>query len=152
MDGSWARDRIASARVARLASVDAEQRPHLVPIVFVVIAEVVYSAVDAKPKSTHKLRRLDNIAHNPAVSLLVDHYCDEWEELWWARADGSARILDIASPEARTAMAGLRDRYPQYRTDQNGSDQNGSGGYGTEPLPGPVLAIDVARWSGWVFR
>jgi PPOX class probable F420-dependent enzyme len=126
-----ARERFAAARVARLATADPEGRPHLVPVVFAVRDDTVYSAVDAKPKRTTSLRRLANVAVNPAVSLLVDHYEDDWERLWWVRADGRGRVLDAESPEAQRATEWLRERYPQQRT------------------TGAVLAVDVKRWSGW---
>jgi PPOX class probable F420-dependent enzyme len=126
-----ARQRFAAARVARLATADADGRPHLVPVVFAVRDDTVYSAVDAKPKRTTRLRRLANVAENPAVSLLVDHYEDDWDRLWWVRADGRGRVLDADDAEAVAAVALLQARYPQ---------QHGAG---------VVLAVDVERWSGW---
>jgi PPOX class probable F420-dependent enzyme len=127
-----ARARFAAARVARLATADAAGRPHLVPIAFAVAGDTIYSAVDAKPKRTRVLRRLANVRENPAVSLLVDHWDEEdWERLWWARADGAGRVLDPADPEAARAAGLLRERYPRQRD------------------AGQVLAVDVARWSGW---
>jgi PPOX class probable F420-dependent enzyme len=136
-DESWSRARFAQQRAARLATADAERWPHIVPIVFVVVDNVIYSAVDGKPKSGHRLRRLDNITANPRVSALVDHYADDWSQLWWSRADGTARILDQHSDEATIAVTELTSRYDYYRN---------------QPPPGPVLAIDVARWSGWSFQ
>lgn len=132
-----ARERFAAARVARLATADAAGVPHLVPIAFAVAGDVVYTAVDAKPKRTTALRRLANIAANPRVALLVDHYDEDWAELWWARADGTARVLDAADPEARAALGRLAARSRPYRD---------------APPPGPVVAVDVARWSGWSAR
>jgi PPOX class probable F420-dependent enzyme len=126
-----ARERFAAARVARLATADAGGRPHIVPVVFAVREDTVYSAVDAKRKRTTSLRRLANVAENPAVSLLVDHYEDDWGRLWWVRADGRGRVLDSEAPEARRAIEWLRERYPQQRA------------------TGAVLAVDVERWSGW---
>ena len=127
--------RFATGRVARLATVDADGHPHLVPIVFVVHDGIIFSAVDAKPKRTMDLRRLANVEANPAVSVLVDHYDDEdWTVLWWARADGTARVLPPEHPQARTAVSLLATKYRQHRE---------------QPPPGPVLAISVARWSGW---
>lgn len=90
------RDRFASGRVARLATVDAEGRPHLVPVVFAVVADTIYSAVDAKPKRSTALRRLANVRANPRVAVLVDHYAEDWRQLWWVRADGVGRVLDPA--------------------------------------------------------
>ena len=131
MSPEQARERFASARVARLASADAAGRPHLVPVVFAVQGDRVYSAVDAKPKRTTALRRLENVRQNPTVALLADHYEEDWSALWWVRAEGSARILEPGDPEARAAVELLRERYPQQRA------------------AGPVLAVDVERWSGW---
>lgn len=144
-----ARSRFAAARVARLATAGADGRPHLVPIVFAVSGDIVYSAVDAKPKRTTALRRLANVRENPAVALLVDHYDDaDWGALWWVRADGRGRVLDpegetasgtgddpaAEAAEARRAVALLRDRYPQ------------------QEAVGAVLAVDVERWRGWSAR
>jgi PPOX class probable F420-dependent enzyme len=126
-----ARRRFAAARVARLATADATGRPHLVPIVFAVFGDQVYSAVDAKPKRTVALRRLTNVRENPAVAVLVDYYNEDWSALWWVRADGLARVLEPGEPEAGQAIALLRQRYPQQRA------------------TGTVLAVDVKRWSGW---
>ena len=127
-----ARARFAAARVARLATADGAGRPHLVPIAFAVDGETIYSAVDAKPKRSRALRRLANVRENPAVSLLVDHWDEEdWERLWWVRADGEGRVLAADEPEAVRAVGLLRERYPRQRE------------------AGDVLAVDVARWSGW---
>jgi PPOX class probable F420-dependent enzyme len=129
-----ARERFAAARVARLATADAKGRPHLVPMVFVLAGETIYSAVDAKPKRTDRLRRLANAAANPHVALLADHYDDaDWTALWWVRADGVARVLAPEDEEAVRAVDRLVARYAQYR----------------EAPHGPVLAVDVERWSGW---
>jgi len=130
-----ARERFASARVARLATVGASGRPHLVPIVFATAGDVVFSAVDAKPKHTTALQRLANVRDNPHVAVLADHYDDaDWSALWWARGDGSARVLGDADPAAAHALGLLAARYVQYRA---------------APPPGPVLEIRVERWSGW---
>jgi PPOX class probable F420-dependent enzyme len=130
-----ARERFASARLAHLATADAAGRPHLVPIVFAVDGDVVYSAVDHKPKRTSALRRLANIAENPTVAVLVDYYDDnDWSRLWWARADGTGRLVDSGSDEQQRALSGLINRYVAYAE---------------RPPAGPVVAIDVWRWSGW---
>jgi PPOX class probable F420-dependent enzyme len=129
-----ARRRFAAVRVARLATADAAGRPHVVPIVFALDGDHIYSAVDAKPKRTTALRRLANVRENPAVAVLVDHYDDDWDRLWWVRADGRGRVLDAGADEARHAVALLAARYPQQRA------------------AGAVLAVDVERWSGWSAR
>jgi PPOX class probable F420-dependent enzyme len=134
MDSDEARARFAAAPVAHLASADASGRPHVVPITFALVGETIYSAVDSKPKRTRALRRLANVAANPAVAVLVDHYERDWERLWWVRADGRGRTLDADTEEALAALAALAARYEPYRL--------------ARPQ-GPVLAIDVERWVGW---
>ena len=138
MDEDAARSRVADARVARLATVAADGSPHVVPCCFVLDGDTIYSAVDAKPKTTARLRRLANVRANPNAALLVDHYDDDWSTLWWVRADGAARVLDIdgEAGERDDALTLLAAKYHQYRTD---------------PPAGPVLAIDVSRWTGWAF-
>ena len=126
-----ARQRFAAARVARLATADAAGRPHIVPVTFAVEGDVVYSAVDAKPKRGIALKRLANVAVNPAVAMLADHYADDWNELWWVRADGTGRVVDPEDPEGARALSLLADRYPGFAA------------------RGVVLAVDVRRWSGW---
>ena len=124
---------LGSARVARLASVSVRGGPHIVPITFVLDGDRIYTAIDAKPKATRDLRRLANIRADNRVSVLADHYDDDWDSLWWVRADGQAAILD--DPVVLAGPAGLlADRYPQYRG---------------QPPAGPVIAITVQRWTGW---
>lgn len=134
MTPEQARERFAGARVARLATADAGGRPHLVPVVFALAGDTVYSAVDAKPKRSMALRRLANVAANPRVCLLVDHYDEDWRTLWWVRADGTGRVVPARDPEGAAAIGLLIERYDQYRA---------------QPPAGPVLAVDVERWSGW---
>ncbi|GIF21468.1 PPOX class probable F420-dependent enzyme [Actinoplanes tereljensis] len=124
-------ERFGSARVARLATVGPAGEPHLVPFVFAVVGDVIHSAVDAKPKRTRNLRRLANIAANPQVSVLADHYDDDWSQLWWVRADGTVRVFE----EAPDSLAALVAKYPQYRAAAPG---------------GPFLQITVTRWAVWV--
>lgn len=125
--------RFSAAPVARLATVTVHGAPHLVPVVFAVDGHTVFTAVDGKPKTTQRLKRLANIAHNPRVSLLVDHYDEDWTQLWWIRADGEATVLHDGDVRAR-GCAALRAKYAQYQT---------------VPLDGPVIAIAVGRWSTW---
>ena len=132
MDADEARRRFADARVARLATVGADGWPHLVPIAFACTGDVVWTAVDDKPKRTRALRRLDNVRANPRVALLADRYEDDWSMLWWVRADGAARIVEAA--DAPAALEALAARYVQYAA---------------APPPGPLLEITVERWSGW---
>jgi PPOX class probable F420-dependent enzyme len=127
------RNHVEAARVARLATVDPTGRPHLVPICFALSDQTLYSAVDRKPKRSLRLRRLENVRLNPRVEVLVDHYEDDWSRLWWVRVRGSARVLEHGEERER-ALALLAAKYPQYRS---------------EPPPGPVLAVDLDRWTGW---
>ena len=131
-----ARSRFAAAPVARLATVTPDGAPHIVPVTFAIEDDRVFVAVDAKPKSTRDLARLRNIRANPRVAVLADHYEADWAALWWARADGEARIVT-----GQAEMAGpinlLARRYPQYRA---------------APPAGPVIAVTVLRWSGWAAR
>ncbi len=131
-----AREIFAASRVARLATVSADCHPHLVPVTFVAHEDTVATAVDTKPKSTTNLKRLANITANPRVCLLADEYDDDWDRLWWARADGQARIAH-AGAEREAALERLARRYPQY-------DRS--------PPTGPVILVDVHRWSGWSYR
>ena len=127
------RRRVGEARSGVLSTVTADGRPHSVPCCFFLKGDVIYSAVDAKPKSTLALRRLDNLAANPAVCLLVDRYDDDWSQLWWIRVDGTARVL-ADGDERDHALDLLVAKYPQYQA--------------TRP-PGPVIAIDVTAWRAW---
>jgi len=134
MEEAQARRRLAGSKVAHLATVSAAGRPHVVPIVFALEGDALYFAVDSKPKKTTRLSRLKNIAANPAVSVLVDHYEDDWTKLWWVRADGTAHVVtdDI---EAQHAIDLLARRYEQHATDRPG---------------GPVVAIRIDRLTGWL--
>jgi PPOX class probable F420-dependent enzyme len=145
LDAGAARQRFARARVARLATAGVDGQPHLVPFTFALDRhpgqedhisgqeDHIYSAVDAKPKSSTDLRRLRNIRANPRVAVLADHYEDDWGALWWVRADGLATVLDEAAAMA-PSFALLAARYPQYRE---------------QPPSGPVICIQVTHWTGW---
>ena len=135
MDRAEAGRRLADAPVGHLGTVDTRVRPHVVPCCFAVdpATGVVYSAVDAKPKTTTALRRLVNIAANPEVMVLVHHYEADWSRLWWVRARGHGRVVEERRERER-AVELLRAKYPQYAT---------------HALDGPVLAVDVAELDGW---
>lgn len=124
---------VGSARVARLATVGPDGRPHLVPVCFVLLGDVVYSAVDDKPKRGTQLRRLANIEATGHACLLVDEYREDWSALWWVRLDGHGRVVADPAESAR-ALAALTAKYPQYAQ---------------RPPRGPVLAVTVTRWSAW---
>ncbi|MEO3973909.1 TIGR03668 family PPOX class F420-dependent oxidoreductase [Streptomyces sp. CAU 1734] len=135
LSASDARERFADSRVARLATADATGVPHIVPVTFVVDGDLIYFAIDHKPKRSTNLRRLRNIAENPMVSAVADQYADDWAELWWARADGRAEIWDNGDDRAK-AVALLQAKYRQYEE---------------TPPHGPVVAIRVSAWTGWAY-
>jgi len=127
------RFRFAAARVATLATVDGAGAPHVVPVTFAVDGDTVVSAVDGKPKRSTALRRHRNIRANPRVSLLVQHWDEDWSALWWVRADGLAVVTDTPSAVDR-AVALLREKYDQYST---------------VAVHGPVIEVAVHAWSAW---
>jgi PPOX class probable F420-dependent enzyme len=133
MDATAMRQRLQEAPVARLATIDASGKPHIVPITFVLDGEVLHFAVDAKPKRTRDLQRLRNIAANARVSVLVDHYDDDWSQLWWVRIDGAAQVIGD-SALAEHAIDLLARKYTQYE--------------GNRPQ-GPVVTIRIEHMSGW---
>ncbi len=136
MHADEARRRFGDARVGRLATVSADGGPQVVPIVFAADGDLVFSAVDGKPKSSRRLKRLRNIEANPRASLLVDHYNEAWEHLWWVRADGIARI-DESGPGRDRAIELLRAKYAQYA--------------GMPDSFGDVIVITVDRWLSWSY-
>jgi PPOX class probable F420-dependent enzyme len=124
------------ASVARLATVRPDGAPHLVPITFAIAKETLVHAVDFKPKRRPNLQRLENLRANPAVSILVDEYTDDWSALWWVRVDGTAEIVEDG-PRFRDAIEALVAKYPQYR----------------DNVPeGPVIVVRPAGWRAWRFR
>ncbi len=135
IDPATARSLVTAARVGRLATVTEIGTPHVVPCCFAVEGDRLYSAVDGKPKSTTALKRLANIRAQPAASLVVDHYAEDWTELWWVRVDGTATVVE-SSDERQLALDALADKYEQYRA---------------ERPAGPVIRVDIAGVSGWSF-
>ena len=129
LDPAEARRRFAAAAVARLATVSPNGGPHLVPVTFAVDGDVIYSAVDAKPKTTTRQARLRTIAAEPRGAMLADHSQPDWDRLWWVRADGAAAVLSGAA-EMAAPLALLARRYPQYRA---------------APPGGPVIRVEVER-------
>jgi PPOX class probable F420-dependent enzyme len=134
----WAR--LSRARVATLGTIGPDGFTHLVPCCFAVEGTVLYSAVDDKPKISPRLRRLDNVSADERVTLLVDHYDEEWERLWWIRASGTARVLPSVAADQPSehdrAVRLLLAKYTQYATHR---------------LDGPVLAVTLSRWRTWTW-
>jgi len=133
LDLELQRHLLTEARVGRLATVDASGNPHVVPVCFVLDRDTVYWAVDHKPKASRRLRRLANIEAHPVAELVVDHYAEDWSELWWVRVSTDAAVLP-PGVEAERALDLLAAKYEQY----------------AERRPdGPVVMLAVRRWSGW---
>ncbi|MDA2812008.1 TIGR03668 family PPOX class F420-dependent oxidoreductase [Nocardiopsis sp. RSe5-2] len=131
-----ARKAFTESSVARLSTVSEEGWPHCVPVTFAVDGDTVAIAIDHKPKSTVNVKRLANIGQNPKVCLLADVYSDDWSQLWWARADGTAQVVGRGE-QREHALDTLQAKYPQY------ADRRPEG---------PVILVHVVRWSGWSFR
>lgn len=128
------RARVAGVPVARLATVRPDGAPRLVPITFALVGELLCSAVDeVKPKRHQRLARLRDVARDPRVTVLVDHYEPDWSRLWWVRVDGTAAVHHDG-PIRERALTALAAKYPQYAT---------------RPPSGPVLVVTPTRWSGW---
>jgi PPOX class probable F420-dependent enzyme len=132
VDPDECRRRFVAAERAVLATAGADLRPHLVPVTFAVLGDVVVVSVDHKRKGTTDLRRLRTVRENPSVAFLVDHWSADWSALWWVRADATAVVVD--GPPDRAELAALQDRYPAYRE---------------VPPAGPVIRATVTRWTGW---
>jgi len=120
-------------RVARLATVGADGRPHVVPVCFALDGDTLYTAVDEKPKSTRRLRRLANIEANPQVELVVDHWDEDWSRLWWVRLSGRAEVVE----RHERALELLQAKYPQYRE---------------APPAGPFVVVTIERRREWRSR
>ncbi|MFD1718005.1 TIGR03668 family PPOX class F420-dependent oxidoreductase [Georgenia deserti] len=148
LESDACRNSFAAARIAHLATADEGGQPHVVPVTFAVLPDAaaptgaaVVVAVDHKPKTTTRLRRLRNLTENPRAALLVDHYEDDWTRLWWVRADvDGAEVRPLAEQDTPAGVRGvsaldaLVAKYPAYAEHQP---------------DGPLLHLPVARWSGW---
>jgi PPOX class probable F420-dependent enzyme len=133
MDEARMRQLVTIARVGRLATLAPGGRLHLVPICFALEGDVLYSAVDEKPKRSRRLQRIENVRAHPDAAVLVDHYEEDWSRLWWVRLRGRGRVVERGR-EFELALRLLAQKYDQYRQ---------------RPPPGPVLAIEIDEWRGW---
>lgn len=133
MDEADCRARVASTPVGRLATTRADGRVDLVPIVFAPLGDDLVFAVDHKPKRTMQLQRLANIEVNPEVTVLFDHYDEDWDSLWWVRMRGRAILVHGGTAEER-ALDALQARHHQYA--------------GLRP-EGRVVSITPTAWTGW---
>lgn len=128
--------RLAGARSGHLATVRPDGSPHVVVITFAIVGDDVVTAVDEKPKTTRHLQRLVNVEANPAVSFLIDHYEENWVELWWVRVDGRATVLHHNDARDR-AVEALAAKYPDYRD---------------RPPQGPVMSVSMDRVTSWAYN
>ena len=133
---AWALEMLATARVGRLATVDAAGQPLVVPVCFALLGERLYWAVDGKPKQTRNLRRLRNIAENPRVSLVVDEWDEDWQRLRWVIVEANAAEVTDSGERAR-ALDALVAKYPQYARMQ------------LSTVADAVVAIVPARVIAW---
>jgi PPOX class probable F420-dependent enzyme len=126
---------IQQCRVARLATVDSQTTPHLIPVCFCLNGSNVYITIDQKPKRTDiPLKRLRNIQENPAVAITVDRWDEDWTRLAWVMMQGHAEILTHGE-EHDAAQADLSERYVQYRSMTLGEL--------------PVIAMRIRRVLSW---
>jgi PPOX class probable F420-dependent enzyme len=135
MDERQMRRRVAEARAARVGTVDERGRAHLVPVVFVIDGDTLYSATDAGPRPVKRLR---NMRRDPRVTVLVDVYDEDWSKVWWVRMHGRGRAIEEGS-ERDHALRLLWEKYPQF------------GSAPPSEAAGPVMAVDIEEWSGWAY-
>lgn len=127
---------LAHRRIAHLATADRHAAPHVVPVCFVMSEGTLYITIDEKPKRhpSTALKRLRNIAENPAAAVVVDRYDEDWTLLGWVMLRGHAEILTEGT-EHHDAQALLRSRYPQLDAMQI--------------LQHPVIAVRIERTTSW---
>jgi PPOX class probable F420-dependent enzyme len=130
---------LKKARVARLATLDDKNRPHIVPICFVYDGKLLYTAVDRKPKRVprERLARLRNIRAAPRIAFLIDEYDEDWSQLWYILIRGKAKLIPkSAHAEHAKAIRKLRAKYPQYAQGMLADDA-------------PVIRITPERATFW---
>ncbi len=133
MEQAEALERLARTRIGRFATSGSDDGPHVVPVTFTVVGTALVHMVDHKPKTTYRLKRILNLEEEARASLLVDHYDEDWEALWWVRVDGLATVVS-SGPEWEIARAALADKYPQY----------------VEESPdGPAIYLSMDRVTSW---
>jgi PPOX class probable F420-dependent enzyme len=129
---AWAQSMLRSERVARLAYLDGDDLPRVLPVVFAIADDAVWGLIDTKPKRTPEPARVRWLRRRPEVAFCVDVYDDAWQRLAWVQLLGRVALLDLA--EGPAALDALRARYPQYRE---------------RTPPGPLLRLDLERALWW---
>lgn len=125
---------VEQGRSARIATVERDGRAHVVPFVYVLDGNTVYSTSDAGPPT----RRMRNLRNDARVTLLVDHYDEDWTRVWWVRLRGTGRLVQDAAERSRARRL-LVEKYPQFT---QAPPEEGAG---------PVMAVDVQEWAGWSY-
>ena len=130
----WVTEALETTSVGRLATTSSEGVVRLVPFCFAVVGDRLVSAVDHKPKRTTRLGRLDDIAATGSATVLIDHYEDDWDRLWWVRIRGTAAVHGDDESLASAARAALVAKYAQYRQ---------------HPPAGPVYSVQLDECTWW---
>jgi PPOX class probable F420-dependent enzyme len=125
--------RLGAARVGRFASLGPRGAPHIVPVTFAIVDRFVVHMVDYKPKTTTRLQRLKNIEAAPTASLLVDHYDEDWSNLWWVRVDGAV-VVEADGDRWERARSALAAKYSRYRE---------------MPPNGPAICLAMDKVTYW---
>jgi PPOX class probable F420-dependent enzyme len=135
------REFVAGARVAHLAAADGTGSPHNVPLCYWFDGERIYFMIDEKPKRQKGLglKRMRNIAENPRVAVVIDHYEEDWSQLAYVMIRGFARVVEDPE-EYLEAMRRLRDKYLQYR------------GMSLTPERNPIVKIEPVSVHAWGAR
>jgi PPOX class probable F420-dependent enzyme len=133
MDDGEALQRLAAARAGRFASITPDGRPHVVVVTFAMIGRNVVHMIDEKPKTTHQLQRLQNVETLPVATMLVDHYDEDWRQLWWVRVDGEV-VIEKDGDNWWEARSRLKEKYRQYRN---------------APPSGPAIFLSIDRVTHW---
>jgi PPOX class probable F420-dependent enzyme len=128
----WARELLAAQRVGRLAFLDDQDRPRVLPVTYAVLGDAVWSAIDDKPKRAAEPARVRYLRRRPEAALCIDRYSDDWGRLAWVQLLGRVDILSAA--ESSAALQALAARYEPYRE---------------RTPPGPLLRLSVERALCW---
>ena len=106
----------------------------MVAVCYVRLGDDLYVPIDAKPKTTRRLRRVRNLAENPRATFMVDHWDEDWRRLAWVQARGHGSLL--AGAELAPIHAMLIEKYPQYAE---------------VGLGDTAIRVAVSRWGCWRF-